>query len=118
MNEEKENVREQEVENEEAKIDVNAHTKYRSFTYDIDFIGMNIKLTQEKSIVNFGYDSLEICFMLVEIKEQYSGIDEAKIYEQRTQMNLISNLTSKGIVILCRIHQSREVVDKRSSYKL
>lgn len=34
-----------------------------SFTYDIDFIGFDDALTQGRSLANYGYDILEVCFI-------------------------------------------------------
>lgn len=58
-----------EVKNENVEIDAHEMVQYLSFTYDINFISIGAKLTQEKILTNISYDSPKRCCLIQEIEE-------------------------------------------------
>lgn len=65
---------------EKVEIDVHDLVQYPSFVYDVDFIGIDGKLSQEKTLANFGHDTLNMCFMNVGLEEQCVEINKAQVH--------------------------------------
>lgn len=65
---------------------------------DIDCIGINDSLTQEKSIAKFGSNIFQVCFTCVRKGLQWIENDDIQVHEKRMLWDWIGNLSLKGVV--------------------
>lgn len=99
-----EHVLEKESENEKVQRDALEMENYLSFTSNIDFIGIDVTIIQEKGLANFGYNILERCFISVEIEEQCVRMNEAQVHAQIMLMDSTNNWNAKALFTLCGIY--------------